>query len=398
MPICLTFFLLVFACPPLILLLLDSCLRAWFLLVSCWVPGASEIASLPGSIALAVVIPAHNEGEIIEATLARLQVSIPSRDLFVIADNCTDDTAAVARRAGARVWERRQPDARGKGVALRWFLNVAAGELRAYNTLAIFDADSIVDGRFWQNATAALNQGADVVQGFVQPVSGDAPAADLAAYSELLSQHIDDMARTRLGWPVPLRGTGMVFRREVLVNLLPYLGTKVEDVEMSLLLAAQERQVRFVPDAVVGDPKPAAARGVATQRARWLQGQREVLGRHGRLVLRLLFSGRPGNVSLVFATLLKPKTLVLLLKVLWLTLALLLSLGRGGMYWAAAVLAGLALSADWVYYLFGLRRVEEPGRYARALAQAPFYLAMWLWSLTLSVISTHPWLSVRRDR
>jgi hypothetical protein len=64
----------------------------------------------------------------------------------------------------------------------------------------------------------------------------------------------------------------------------------------------------------------------------------------------------------------------------------------------SVALAGLALSADWVYYLFGLRRVREPGRYARALAQAPFYLAMWLWSLTLSVISTHPWLSVRRER
>jgi cellulose synthase/poly-beta-1,6-N-acetylglucosamine synthase-like glycosyltransferase len=397
MPICLTFFLLVFACPPLILLLLDSFLRVWFLLVSRWVPGASETASLPGSIALAVVIPAHNEGEIIEFTLARLQACIPSRDLFVIADNCTDDTAAVARRVGAQVWERRQPDERGKGVALRWFLTVAGGELRAYNTLAIFDADSIVDERFLQNATAALNQGADVVQGFVQPVSGGSPAADLAAYSELLSQHIDDMARTRLGWPVPLRGTGVVFRREVLAALLPHLGTKVEDVEMSLLLAAQDRLVRFAPDAVVGDPKPAAARGVATQRARWLQGQREVLGRHGRLVLRLLFSGRPGNVSLVFATLLKPKTLLLLLKVLWLILALRLPQSQPGLYWGAVALAGLALSADLVYYLLGLRRVERPGRYARALVQAPFYLTMWLWSLILSVISTHPWLSVRRN-
>jgi cellulose synthase/poly-beta-1,6-N-acetylglucosamine synthase-like glycosyltransferase len=389
--------LLVFTGPLFFLLVLDSLLRAWLMLVSWRRQATQRVATTtPAASKLAVVIPAHDEESVIGSTVARLRAQIPARDLFVIADNCTDDTAAVARQAGAQVWERHQPDEGGKGSALRWFLGAAAAELEQYDAIVVFDADTVVYESFWPHARAALAQGAEVVQGFVQPLSDGSPAGDLAAYSELLSQHVDDTARARLGWPAPLRGTGMVFRRQVLVDMLPHLQTKVEDIEMSLLLAAQGRSVVFVPEAIVGDPKPASARGVAAQRARWLQGQREVLQHHAGLVGRLLLSGRPAHISLVFANLLKPKTLVMLLKGLLLALAWLLPPGRARRYWAIS--AGLALIVDWVYYVAGLRVVETPGRYARALAQAPVYLFTWLRSLIVSLVSTNPWISARRDQ
>jgi cellulose synthase/poly-beta-1,6-N-acetylglucosamine synthase-like glycosyltransferase len=396
MPTWLAFLVLMFA-GPLLILLLDSLLRAWFMLVS-WrrptTPRGTTMTPAPGK--LAVVIPAHDEDSVIGSTVARLRAQIPARDLFVIADNCTDDTAAVARQAGAQVWERGLSHETGKGAALRWFLNTAAEELHAYEAIAIFDADSVVDDSFWHYARTALAQGVDVVQGFVQPLSGGSPAADLAAYSELLSQYVDDTARARLGWSAPLRGTGMVFRRQVLVDMLPHLQTKVEDIEMSLLLAAQGRSVVFVPEAIVGDPKPASARGVAAQRARWLQGQREVLQHHAGLVGRLLLSGRPAHISLVFANLLKPKTLVLFFKGLLLALAWLLPSRRAR--WFCAISASLALIVDSVYYIAGLRLVERPGYYARALAQAPIYLFTWFRSVIVSLVSASPWISARRDQ
>jgi cellulose synthase/poly-beta-1,6-N-acetylglucosamine synthase-like glycosyltransferase len=389
--------LLALAGPVLLVLLLDSLLRAWLLWVRRLAPRPAGTLSAPASRgSIAAVIPAHDEAGTIGATIARLRAGVPADGVFVIADNCADDTALVARQAGAQVWERDRPDEPGKGAAMRWFLDAAAEELRAYEAVAIFDADSVVDGGFWPQVASALRQGADVVQGFVQPLSAGSPAADLAAYSELLSQLIDDTARARLGWPIPLRGTGMVFRLQVLLDLLPHLQTRVEDIEMSLLLAAGGQQVVSVPGAVVGDPKPAAPRGVATQRARWLQGQREILQHHPRLVARLLGGRRPADISLVFANLLKPKTLLLLLKGLLLPLAWLLPDRRLRLGWAT--LAGLALMFDWVYYIAGLWVVETPGRYARALIQAPAYLAMWLGSLILSFVSSNPWLSARRDR
>lgn len=390
--------LLALASPLLGILLLDSALRAWLMLVR-WVSApAPEPCPTGTAAAIAVVIPAHDEASVIGDTVARLRLQTPASGLFVIADSCTDGTAAVARQAGAVVWERNEPGEKGKGAALRWFLNAASQQLEDFDAIAVFDSDSVVDEGFLRRACAALAQGAKVAQGFVEPLSGGSPTADLAAYSEILSQRIDDMARARLGWPIQLRGTGMVFRRQTLRALLPHLQTKAEDVEMSLLLTAQGQPVRFIPDAVVGDPKPAGARGIATQRARWQQGQREVLQRHVRLVLRLFFSGQPGQISMVLATLLKPKTLVFLLKGLWLALSLLLPPAPPGLHCGVAALAGLALSTDLAYYVVGLSLVEKPGRYARALVQAPLYPAMWLWSLILSLVSTNPWLSVRRDR
>jgi cellulose synthase/poly-beta-1,6-N-acetylglucosamine synthase-like glycosyltransferase len=389
--------LLILSSPLLCILLLDSLLRAWLMLVRWLTTPAQEPAPTETAETLAVIIPAHDEASVIGATVARLRPQAHPGGLFVIADNCADDTAAVARQAGARVWERHDPREWSKGAAMRWFLNVAGRELEDYGAIAIFDADSVVDQDFMHHARLALSQGADIAQGFVQPLSSGSPAADLAAYSEILSQRIDDMARARLGWPVPLRGAGMVLRRQVLLALLPQLQTTTEDVEMSLLLAAQGKRVQFVPQAIVGDPKPTGTRAVATQRARWQQGQRKVLHRHARLVLRQLFSGRPSQVSLIFATLLKPKTLVFLLKGLWLFLAVLLPVTPAGLRWVMVALAGLAISADLVYYLLGLSLVETPGRYARALVQAPLYPVMWLWSLLLSLISSELWLSARRD-
>lgn len=388
--------LLVLVSPLLILLLLDSLLRAWLMLVRWRGPATlGGVTTTPTADKLAVVIPAHDEESVIGPTVARLQAQIPARDVFVIADNCTDDTAAVARQAGVKVWERHQSDERGKGSALRWFLNTAAEELRAYDAIVIFDADTVVYESFWPHARAALAHGADVVQGFVRPLSSGSPVADLAAYSELLSQYIDEAARAQLGWPTPLRGFGMVFRRQVLAEVLSHVRTKVEDIEMSLLLAGRGIPVVFASGGVVGNPQ-LSARGVAAQRARWLQGQREVLQHHGRLVTHLLLGGRPGDISLILATLFKPKTLVMFLKFLWLIVVLVLPLGLA-LRWSMAALAGLALSADWVYYVLGLRLVENPGHYMRVLAQAPLYLVMWLWSLVLSLISADPWLSARRD-
>jgi len=390
---------LIVSAPLFAVLLVDSALRAWLMLASCvGARGSGEPAGTAEAGRWAALIPAHDEAAVIGATVSRLRAGPDPPAVFVIADNCADATAQAARQAGASVWERREPRERSKGAALRWAMTAAAGPLADYPLVAVFDADSVVDAGFWQHARVALRQGADAVQGFVQPLSPGTPAADLAAYSELLSQVLEDAGRARLGWPVPLRGTGMVLRRQLLEELLPCLQTRTEDVEMSLWLAMQGHAVRFVPGAIVGDPKPAGTGGVATQRARWLQGQRQVLRTHGRLVARLLLSGRPGNISLVFATLLKPKTLVLLAKGVWLAVVAWLPLAPAGLHGAAVALAGLAFALDWVYYAVGLARVETPGRYARALVRAPVYLAMWVWSLALSLVSSAPWLSARPGR
>jgi len=384
---------------PALILCLDSLLRAIFLVVS-WRPLVADNEAQPAwpLESVAVVIPAHNEAAIIKRTLSHLQSQVASGGLFVIADNCSDETAEQARQAGAQVWERQAPYEQSKGAALRWFVTAARDALQRFQAIAVFDADSEVDGNFLAVARAALARGAEAAQGCARPRGGHSPAADLAAYSETLSHAIDDVARERLGWPVPLRGRGMVFRRPVLEAILPHVHTKVEDVEMSLLLAAQGRRTRFLPNAFLADFDRAAPAGMARQRARWLQGQRQVWRYHRHLIARLLLSGRPGVVALVLGTLLKPKTLLLLLKALWLiwaACAAWLSLWPPGWSWIILGLTSFTLGSDVLYYVLGLRKVDTPRRYAWSLIQAPAYVALWLWSLAISLVSAKPWMSTR---
>lgn len=339
-----------------------------------------------------ILIPAHNEAAIIGQTLHSLRSATPPPNhILVIADHCTDATAAIAQSAGARVFERREGEG-GKGAALAWLLAQNPPELAAAAYVAVFDADTTVQPDFFAHLRRALESGPDAAQCFVQPVGYEAsPAATLAAYSEVLSQVVDDRLRARLGWPVPLRGTGMVIRTESFRRLQPQLRTQTEDVELSLLLLERRARVMFVPKAVLYDPKPPDAARVSRQRARWLRGLAAVWRQHWPLILRLCLRG-PAAWSLLSAVLLKPKTLFVALKALALVFVLILPLD---VLWRIA--AATLLAADALYYGLGLLLIPagDRRRYARALLLSPIYFGVWAGSLITALRHRGGWLSVR---
>lgn len=327
--------------------------------------------------------------------LQRVHYPARNRQLFVIADNCIDTTAMVARAEGAYCLERFDPATPGKGKAIQWFLREARDILRAFDVVVLFDADSQVDPAFVQEINKAFAEGAQAVQGFVSPVPAPrSPISSLAAYSELLAQKIVDMASAHLGWPIPLRGTGMAFRTEVLREIAPYLRTRAEDVELSLL-AARHGPVAFAPAAIVYDPKPSNTARVATQRARWLQSQGEIWRDHWRDILHLLIRGNIGQKALLFSLLLKPKALVLSLKALLFGLFLAFPFPPLWLRNAIVILLGGAIFVDLAYYIMGLAFVDNRRLYAKALLGAPLYLLMWLRGTLIAIISKEPWLRAR---
>jgi cellulose synthase/poly-beta-1,6-N-acetylglucosamine synthase-like glycosyltransferase len=394
------FLLSLIVVPPLLLLivvfLLDSLFKAIFVVVACAnaKEPSPEVPPQLGNSNIAYVFPAHDEESIIAQSVAGL--AVPT---YVIADNCRDNTAEVARRAGVCVWERHEEAGGGKAGALRWFFRVGAAELAPYSRFAIFDADSQVASDFAGQLAVSTCAHAPVVQGFVLPlITGSSSVARLAAYSEILSQRIDDRARERLGWPVPLRGTGMVFDASLLPMLLSALRTKVEDVEMTIRLVRCGIHPRFLDRSVVGDPKPAGMRGVAAQRARWEQGRRQIWKYYWRDLLGLFLGGRPGAISLSLSLLLRPMALVLMLKVL-VAVVLGIAAWSYGVVWSTlAAMVWLAILIDGLYYLIGLGFVEERPVYVRALFFAPAYLFMWIWSQVWSFASRRAWLRVREPR
>ena len=383
----------------LVLLVSDSLLRLFHALVALKfkvVEHPPSKAACPLSYAL--VIPASNEVAVIgQAVRVHQQIEYPRQKyrIFVIADNCTDMTAVAARAEGARCFERLDPEKLGKGKAIQWFLREAANVLQAFDAVAIFDADSQVNPSFLKEMNGAFAAGAQAVQGFVLPVAAQrSPMSSLAAYSELLAQRIEDTARSRLGWPVPLRGTGMAFRIEMLRETAPYLRTKAEDVELSLL-AVRDCSVVFAPGAIVYDPKPPNTTQVATQRARWLQGQREIWQYYWRDILHLLVRGDIGPKALLFSLLLKPKTLVFSLKALLLGLSFVIPLPLPWLRNTIVVLLSGAVLVDIAYYIIGLAFVDDPCFYAKALLNAPLYVLMWLRGILIAIVSKEPWLRAR---
>jgi cellulose synthase/poly-beta-1,6-N-acetylglucosamine synthase-like glycosyltransferase len=289
--------------------------------------------------------------------------------MWVIADRCADRTAGEAESAGAQVAVR--VDGRlGKGAVIAWWLQRYQAVWQSREAIIILDADSRLAVGSLRGLRSAIVGGADAAQAFVAP-EANTNAGRLAGWSEVLMQGIEDEARRRCGWSVPLRGTGMAFRSGLLAEMAPHLHTYAEDLELDVLLAARGAQVEFVPDAIVYDPKPQQPGGAARQRARWLQGQLDVLWDYrGEFVKALAFGGL-GVWFLLWPLILRPKIFFIGLRILLLLVS----------PWLALV----GLTMDVGYYLAGAAIVDNPRRYLLDLLAVPRYAAMWFYSFGMAI-------------
>ena len=339
-----------------------------------------------------ILIPAHNEAGTIGATVTALVAQLeawPGAQIWVLADRCTDRTATEAANAGAKVVAR-ATGPYGKGAVLAWWLESQALHWSERDCVLVLDADSRLAEGSLRVLRTSMQSDVVAAQAFVAPAASS-KAGRLAGWSEVLMQRIDDEARLRCGWNVPLRGTGMVFRVNALAELAPRLHTLAEDLELDVLLAAQQSKVFFVPQAVVFDPKPQQTAGASRQRARWLQGQMQVLRDYWPQVLQALVKGGSGAWFLLWLLFLRPKIALMGLRVLLLSIGLLL--GAGGIWLTALALVGLSLDA--LYYLGGIAIVDDRARYIRDMMSTPRYIAMWVYSIGLATVR-RGWLKAGR--
>jgi cellulose synthase/poly-beta-1,6-N-acetylglucosamine synthase-like glycosyltransferase len=340
----------------------------------------------------AILIAARNEAGTIGPTIRALREHCdewPDINIWVLADRCTDDTASEAAAAGAQVAPRAEGPL-GKGAVLAWWLNTYRAAWADDDYLIVLDADTRLEAGSLAALRRTVMSGAQVVQGFVVPQAVNR-AGRLAGWSEVLMQRIDDEARQRLRWSVPLRGTGMIFQASLLAQLAPRLHTLAEDLELDSLLAAQSVRVRFSPAAKIIDPKPQQAAGASRQRARWLQGQLQVLRDYPAAIFQALTRGGLSACFLLWLLFLRPKMLLMAMRFAVLILALCFSsVGQG-----LALVMAFGLMLDAAYYLGGAAFVEEPWRYCRDLLAVPRYGAMWLYSFGLAAVR-RGWLRAGR--
>ena len=230
------------------------------------------------------IIPAHNE----EAVIANLIESLKNQtynkelyDIYVIADNCTDNTAKVAKEAGAIVYERFDSTKKTKGYALNWFLKQKIEEDAPYDAFFVFDADNIVDKNFIKNMNKKLCQGEDVVQGY-RDIKNPTDSWITAGYAIFYwtMHRFYHLARYNLGLSPLLNGTGFMVRFDVVKPNGWDTETLTEDIEFSLKRIIAGKKLGWATDAIVYDEQPVGFKQSWSQRSRWTVGHIQCISRY----------------------------------------------------------------------------------------------------------------------
>ena len=230
------------------------------------------------------IIPAHNEEMVVGNLIESLkQQNYPKElyDIYVIADNCTDSTAKVAKEAGAIVYERFDPDHKTKGYALQWFLKQKIEENADYDAFFVFDADNIVNKNFIVNMNKKLCQGEDVVQGYrdIKNPTDNWITAGYALFYWTMHR-LYHLARYNIGLSPLLNGTGFMVRFDVVKPNGWETETLTEDIEFSLKRIIQGKKLGWATDAIVYDEQPTSFKQSWSQRSRWTVGHMQCIKRY----------------------------------------------------------------------------------------------------------------------
>jgi len=222
------------------------------------------------------IIPAHNESSVVANLIESLKKQDYDKkllDIYVIADNCTDNTAEIARNAGAIVYERFDETKKTKGFAMQWFLDQKLNDGSDYDAFCVFDADNIVMPDFITQMNKKLCQGEEVVQGYrdIKNPTDSWVASGYAIFYWTMNRFYH-LARYNIGLSPLINGTGFMVKMDVVRKDGWNTKTLTEDIEFSLKNIAKGRKLGWAVDAKVYDEQPIGFKQSWSQRSRWTVG------------------------------------------------------------------------------------------------------------------------------
>jgi len=322
---------------------------------------------------IVVLVPAHDEEGCLPEALRSLESELGEADrLVVVAHNCSDRTAMVARARGAEVVEARDDGTGGKPAALK--AGLAYLDAEPPDVVVIVDADCRAEpGAIRALATAAASSGGPVQGDYrFAPASGD-DFSSLSSLALLVKNVVRPHGLTRLGWPCLLNGAGSAYPFEQLRAAPHGEGSIAEDYQLAIDLAAAGHPTRFVPEARVRSVLPERNDVALRQRRRWEHGHLTLLFRTAPALLLRGMLARRGVLFCLGLDLLVPPLAFLVLG--WAASA--------GLALASAMLGGGAAAA-WTALVGGLLLfaglASSLGRFAGraallgALRAAPAYV------------------------
>src|SRR5262249_22995269 len=243
---------------------------------------------------LCVIIPAHNESELIAKTVGaiRSQLTVGDR-LVVIADNCSDDTANVASLAGAEVVERRDPEHVGKGYALdrgiRFLQQSGPPEV-----IIFVDADcELAPGSVEALAQeSAAHQRPVQATNLIEDPRLSGRTARIRHFAWKVKNYVRPLGASRLGLPCQLTGTGMALPWSPACSADLSSGHIAEDTKLGVDLTIAGYEPRFCPRATVTSRFAASTEGIRIQRTRWEHGHLTMIYEYVPVLLWNAFATR----------------------------------------------------------------------------------------------------------
>jgi cellulose synthase/poly-beta-1,6-N-acetylglucosamine synthase-like glycosyltransferase len=391
--LCLGAIALCFLLPVLVLLI--ECMAAVWLSPR----AATEMTATPRT---AVLVPAHNEALGIRPVLDCLLPQLnPTDRLIVIADNCTDETAAIARELGAIAIERSDAVKRGKGYAIDF--GVRYLEADPPEVVAIVDADCRVDaGGLGQITRQAMATGrpAQAIYLMERPESPDQATAAKTAVSSLafmVKNLVRPTGLSHLNLPCHLTGTGMAFPWQLLRTAPLASGNIVEDIQLGIDLAIAGAPTQLCEGVTVYGLLPRQEQVAKGQRTRWEHGHLQTLMTQVPVLVKAALEKRRFDLLALGLNIAIPPLSLLVMLLLGATgLACLAALLGASRFPAIALLVEstlmfTAILSAWAK--FG--RQEIP---AQALLSIPLYI-LWKIPLYLSFLKKpeKQWIRTERD-
>ncbi|NEQ45959.1 MAG: glycosyltransferase family 2 protein [Leptolyngbya sp. SIOISBB] len=341
---------------------------------------STSTSPLSAAAKIAVLMPAHNEAGTITPVLQGIQRQLRPQDtLLVIADNCTDETAHVARATGAQVLERQDAQRRGKGYALDF--GIQALSANAPDVVVMMDADCLITGgSLLALAAKAMETGRPIQSRYLFEVPDKTSTkALISAFAITVKNWVRPLGMLQLGLPSLLFGTGMAFPWSVLTSVDLASGHIVEDMKLGFDLAIAGSPPLFDPTVQVMGQLPDSNNAATSQRTRWEHGHLKVLQDYvPQLLGQSLKQARLDLLALGLDLAIPPLTLLVMLWALTLgitAVAGLIGWGwlPGGITAAAGGALFMAIAAAW----FRFARKDIP------LSSLVAFVGYLLWKIPL---------------
>ena len=270
--------------------------QAVYILVQFVVKAKPHKAAKPNRFA--VLISARNEQMVIGNLIDSINRQTYAGELvttFVVADNCTDDTARIAREHGAVVYERFNKEQVGKGYALNWLLQRMDAEYpdRPFDAYLVFDADNVLEPDYIEQINRTFSDGYEVVTSYRNSKNfGDNWISSGYALWFMRESAWLNRPRMRLGTSCAISGTGFGFTRKVLDECGGWnFFLLTEDIQFTVDNVVNGRRIGYCAEAMLYDEQPTKFKQSWNQRKRWARGYAQVFAEYGNDMIKSILRG-----------------------------------------------------------------------------------------------------------